>query len=714
MLISTIIPVSADYDSAEIIAGKAIPGWSEMKTTGSNLGGIEVGLTDGDAKSGEYSLCAVFPNKNLASNNYYLTNTDVNVSVKAGKTYTVGVWYKVDPNVSQAFRAWTFFAVGDASIGKVYELSKTDSGDVDGWKHRYYTFTATGDKEGPLYFGFCPNFSHVKDREEIKILFDDIYFVEDGSDVNFVSNPGFEAEVDEPPVSGFLPEIIEGRTMTGWSDLINGGGEDKGVRVGSTDYDAKSGDYSLCVTFPNKKTWQKDYLKNTKTQVNLEAGKTYKFGVWYKTDENITKVHQAWPFFAVGNVDTIWDLATTESEAVDGWKHRFGTVTVNQDITGYLHFGFDPNFAHITDQTEINILFDDIYFCEEGIDVNLVYNAGFEETNEDSGEEPEDPPVVEPDEPEDPPVVEPDEPEDPPVSSSGPEILSGMVMNGWGSLINASGEDKGVRVGPTDYDAKSGSYSLCAIFPNIKTYQKDYFKNTNTQVTLETGKTYKIGVWYKVDDAITKQHQAWPFFAVGSIDGVWDLTTTETERVDGWKHRWATISVDSNTTGYLYFGFEANFAHVTDRTEVKYLFDDIYVCEEGSDVNLVDNASFEELFVDPNIPEFEINAPILYKGNAKVDSVDYGTYKVQTKVRNNKLQEAVPVMQMVALYKGNILKKLVTAETVAEKLEASDASTVLECTIEVPSEDSDQYHLEVFIWDSKAGMNSLYDFVTFE
>lgn len=690
MLISTIIPVSADYDSAEIIAGKAIPGWSEMQTTGSSLGGIEVGLTDGDAKSGEYSLCAVFPNKNLASNNYYLTNADVNVSVKAGKTYTVGVWYKVDPNVSQAFRAWTFFAVGDASIGKVYELATTESGDVDGWKHRYYTFTATGDKEGPLYFGFCPNFSHVKDREEIKILFDDIYFVEDGSDVNFVSNPGFEETQEEPE-----------KTIAGWSELQNTGDGNITV-ISPSEEAARTGDMSLSATFQAGTTGCREYIQNTSVPVTLKAGIEYEIGYWYQYYSNVS-IGNTKPFMAIGDVTgshTVNIGAFQTKPADGGWRECTvaGNYIPEEDITGYVSFGFNVKDL----ANGVTVLFDDIYIRTVGSDINLIPNPSFEETWEA------------PEIPEDPPVVEPDEPEDPPVSSSGPEILSGMVMNGWGSLINAGGEDKGVRVGPTDYDAKSGSYSLCAIFPNIKTYQKDYFKNTNTQVTLETGKTYKIGVWYKVDDAITKQHQAWPFFAVGSIDGVWDLTTTETERVDGWKHRWATITADSNLTGYLYFGFEANFAHVTDRAEIKFLFDDIYMYEEGSDVNLIDNASFEDISVDPNVPEFEINAPILYKGNAKVDAIDYGTYKVQTKVRNNKLQETVPVMQMVALYKGNILKKLVTAETVAEKLEASDASTVLECTIEVPSEDSEQYHLEVFIWDSKAGMNSLYDFATFE
>ena len=83
-------------------------------------------------------------------------------------------------------------------------------------------------------------------------------------------------------------------------------------------------------------------------------------------------------------------------------------------------------------------------------------------------------------------------------------------------------------------------------------------------------------------------------------------------------------------------------------------------------------------------------------------------------MRNNKLDTAVPIIQMVALYKGNILKSLVSVETTAGKLEPSDSSTTLDCVIEVPSEDSEQYHLEVFIWDSKAGMKSLYDFVTFE
>ncbi len=113
-------------------------------------------------------------------------------------------------------------------------------------------------------------------------------------------------------------------------------------------------------------------------------------------------------------------------------------------------------------------------------------------------------------------------------------------------------------------------------------------------------------------------------------------------------------------------------------------------------------------------PEFKVNAPKLHIGNSEVYGIQSGgTYKVETKVRNNKLDEAVPVTQLVALYKGNILKKLVSTSVLAEKLETGDISTSLKTNIDIPEEDYSEYHIEVFLWNSKEGMKSLYDFVTF-
>ena len=109
--------------------------------------------------------------------------------------------------------------------------------------------------------------------------------------------------------------------------------------------------------------------------------------------------------------------------------------------------------------------------------------------------------------------------------------------------------------------------------------------------------------------------------------------------------------------------------------------------------------------------DFKIYDPILYKTGVEVQELSYGRFEVRTEVKNNKSDESIPVIQMVALYKGNVLKSLVSDSVVAEK----GVPVILGTGkyVNVPYKDHEQYHIEVFLWDSKDGMNSLFDFVTF-
>ena len=112
-------------------------------------------------------------------------------------------------------------------------------------------------------------------------------------------------------------------------------------------------------------------------------------------------------------------------------------------------------------------------------------------------------------------------------------------------------------------------------------------------------------------------------------------------------------------------------------------------------------------------PDFKVNEIKLFSNKYEVENIDFGKYTVQTKLRNNKVDEAVPVTQIVALYKEYTLEKLVSTAINAEKLDPSDVSTTIKTDIEVPEEEHDKYHIEVFIWNSKSGMKSLYDFAVF-
>lgn len=113
-------------------------------------------------------------------------------------------------------------------------------------------------------------------------------------------------------------------------------------------------------------------------------------------------------------------------------------------------------------------------------------------------------------------------------------------------------------------------------------------------------------------------------------------------------------------------------------------------------------------------PDFKIYETKLYKGKNEVTAVDYGVFTVETRIRNNRIDEDVPVCQITALYKGNILKKFVRTETNAAKLAPTEISTKIKTDIEIPEEEHSQYHIEVFLWNSKSGMMSLRDHTEFE
>ena len=650
------------FEETWVAQGKPGEGWSELVTTNGDHKGVRAKATEIDAKSGTSSLSVTFPNAKTYQK-HYIKNTLTQVTLQPGKTYKFGVWYKVDDAITNQHQSWPFFAIG--GVDTVWDLSTTETETVNGWKHRWGTVTVEEEIKGALYFGFDPNLAHVTDRTEIEFLFDDIYFCEEGTDVNFVYNPSFEETLAEP---------FNG--MDGWSEPAVTDGDQKGVRINTTEEDVKSGDASLSVIFPNVKTWQKHYILNTSKQITLKAGKTYKFGVWYKMDDAITSQHQSWPFFAIGGVDTVWDLSTTETETEDGWKHRWGTITVEEDITGNLYFGFDPNFGHVTDRIEIEVLFDDIYFCEDGTEENLVYNPSFEKTFSEST----------------------------------------ISIDGWSEPVTTGGDHKGVSIKATDVEAIDGSYALSVTFPNTKTYQKHYIKNTTGDVTLEAGKTYKFGVWYKVDDSITKQHQSWPFFAIGGVDTVWDLATTEAETVNGWKHRWGTVTVEEDMTGALYFGFDPNLAHVTDRTEIEFLFDNIYFCEDGTDENLVYNGSFEVKEWSVEGYEFDVISgdETVASNIASLKEGENSEVLAKIKIKNN-LKDDFEATAIVALYENNTLVEFNFIEQDIPVAEDFFEISTLGSSISVPVMDPEKtYQIKVMLWNSLNEMIPLVEAYVFE
>ena len=119
-----------------------------------------------------------------------------------------------------------------------------------------------------------------------------------------------------------------------------------------------------------------------------------------------------------------------------------------------------------------------------------------------------------------------------------------------------------------------------------------------------------------------------------------------------------------------------------------------------------------EVTVRTIAPDFKIYEPKLYKRTGEETStLINGRYEVRTEVRNNKSDAAIPVIQMVALYKGNVLISLKSESVMAEKGVPVILGTGK--TVTIPLTDYEQYHIEVFLWDSKDGMKSLYDFATF-
>lgn len=64
-----------------------------------------------------------------------------------------------------------------------------------------------------------------------------------------------------------FPEILDDKPIEFWSDINNR----VTTVVGATDYDSKSGDWSLCAVFKNSKTGQNEYIENTYIPVTLST-----------------------------------------------------------------------------------------------------------------------------------------------------------------------------------------------------------------------------------------------------------------------------------------------------------------------------------------------------------------------------------------------------------------------------------------------------------
>lgn len=113
-------------------------------------------------------------------------------------------------------------------------------------------------------------------------------------------------------------------------------------------------------------------------------------------------------------------------------------------------------------------------------------------------------------------------------------------------------------------------------------------------------------------------------------------------------------------------------------------------------------------------PDFKVYAPEITVGTKDADVLEPGnTYTVITKVKNYRIEEPVPVTQMVALYRGDVLVGLKSQSKEIKKAEQGAVPVSLKSTVTVP-DDGEQYHLEIFTWDSKQGMKSLYNTVLFE
>lgn len=108
-----------------------------------------------------------------------------------------------------------------------------------------------------------------------------------------------------------------------------------------------------------------------------------------------------------------------------------------------------------------------------------------------------------------------------------------------------------------------------------------------------------------------------------------------------------------------------------------------------------------------DMESYEILAPYL-----KAGALSAGQNVLVLEVKNNKLEDGLPIEVMLGIYKDNTLENLYSQKTVLNKTSASSASSKIEMPFTLDAREG--YSVRALVWDSRELMNSYIDQTIFQ
>ncbi len=621
-----------------------------------------------------YFSCVTNEIAHTGNNSFLLRHTDsaknynalslVQEGLTLTGTYTLSFWAKgirtdVDMQcVTLNGDAWTKYPLRD------YEPVETDGE----WSK--YTFDVTvpeGKTNNTLVF--------CADGDTDGWYIDDVSLVAQGTTNNILINGGFEMkeageEPDMPDVP-VEPEVPEDPTYTtAFEPYFQGWERDTAIAENGstiftcvTDEIAHSGNHSFVLK--SLDTGDKDL--SFKQAVGLGEG-TYTLSFWAAgtaadwDDDTYRYQQMVWLWNSSEQWAYLTNMYTGEKDG-DWTKYTLDFTVPAGSTVGEVKLS---TRGHGTE----GLYVDDFTLVKQGTSDNLLKNGSFEETG----------------------ASEPDVPDvlpEPTYRATYEDYFTGWVR---GDEVTQN-EDT-VFACVTNEIAHDGSNSI--VLKHTDSTQSGYIQIKQTDLSVGEG-TYTLSFW--VAGEVNGQQVIWikPGTPFGAND--WSLiANAKTDETDGmWTKYSTTFSVEpGNTVTELTFGTNGN-------TTGLYL-DDISIAAQGTEANLLKNASFEEReFVEP-VGDV-VKEVILRKNGQRTDKLSgQGYYDVTLVIDNYAIDTDLNVEQFVAVYDddGVLYDKVYSTAASIEKATVSGAFTKIETSFALPKGD---FTVEYFVFDGRDTLN---------
>ena len=115
----------------------------------------------------------------------------------------------------------------------------------------------------------------------------------------------------------------------------------------------------------------------------------------------------------------------------------------------------------------------------------------------------------------------------------------------------------------------------------------------------------------------------------------------------------------------------------------------------------------EIISAETKMLDYEIIEPVF----VGAEHLKIGENTLEMTVKNNKVEDGVPVEMLIGIYKDNVLKSIVSDRNFVEKSDYDDEPVKLSGTFEIGNDG--EYEVRVMVIDSRTGLNSYFDMYTF-